>query len=144
MGLLSGVTGNAGGIDLANAQSEFRSVLIPGEVIHGAFQFYRDVVLLTDRRYLEVDYQGVTGSKVQFLSVPWGRISAFAVETPGTVDLDSELKLWVSGMSPVSSGAKSAGCSVLCRFDRNVDAMAVERILADHLCPVAAPGGHAR
>ena len=143
MGVLAGLTGNARGLDVDHAQAHYSSLLLPGEVVHGAFHLYRDVVLMTDRRYIEIDSQGVTGRKTQYLSVPWGRISAFAVETVGIGDLDSELKLWISGVGPISSAASSAGCSIVFTFNREVDAMAVERVLADHLCPpVAACGVH--
>ena len=51
----------------------------------------------TERRVILINVQGVTGSKVEFLSVPYRAIVRFSVETAGTFDLDAELKIWVSG-----------------------------------------------
>ena len=43
-----------------------------------------------------VDVQGVSGKKVEYLSVPYKSIKYFSVETAGGFDRDSELKVWVS------------------------------------------------
>jgi len=54
-----------------------------------------------------VDIQGMTGSKVDYMSIPYRSITRFSVETAGTFDLDSELKIWVSGSdSPIAKTLK--------------------------------------
>jgi len=43
-----------------------------------------------------MDVQGFTGSKKEFRSFPYSKISSFSVETAGTLDGDSDFKIWVS------------------------------------------------
>lgn len=45
--------------------------------------------------------QGVTGKKKDFSSLPYSKLQAFSVETAGTLDLDSELELYYSGLGRV-------------------------------------------
>lgn len=44
-----------------------------------------------------VNKQGLTGSKVEYHSIPYRSITHFSVETAGSFDLDAELKIWISG-----------------------------------------------
>ena len=61
----------------------------------------RDYVVFTNKRIIAVNVQGVTGKKKDFSSLPYSKIQAFSVETAGTLDLDSELELWFSGLGRV-------------------------------------------
>ena len=45
-----------------------------------------------------MNVQGLTGSKKDFVSIPYNRIQMYSVETAGTIDLDSEFTIWISGM----------------------------------------------
>jgi hypothetical protein len=45
--------------------------------------------------------QGLTGSKVDISSLPYGKIQAFSIETAGTFDRDSELEMYFSGLGKV-------------------------------------------
>ena len=42
--------------------------------------------------------QGITGKKKDFTSLPYSKIQLFSIETAGTLDLDSELELYFSGV----------------------------------------------
>ena len=96
MGLLDGVLGNASKIDPAKVQQEFAQILAPGEKVEHAYQLIRDYFVFTDKRLVLVDKQGMTGSKVEFHSIPYKSITHFSIETGGTFDLDAELKIWIS------------------------------------------------
>jgi hypothetical protein len=100
MGLLDGMLGNASKIDAAKIQEEFSRVLAEGEQVEHAYQLIRDYFVFTNKRLVLVDKQGVTGSKVEYHSVPYKSITHFSIETGGHFDLDAELKIWISG-SPV-------------------------------------------
>lgn len=66
------------------------------------FNFYkliRDLFIFTDKRLVLVDKQGLTGSKIEYHSLPYRAITHFSIETGGHFDLDAELKVWVSGSS---------------------------------------------
>ena len=75
--------------------------LISGEEILGTYQAMRDGVVFTNKRIIAINVQGFTGKKMDMTSLPYSRIQAFSMETAGTIDLDSELELWFSGMGKV-------------------------------------------
>jgi hypothetical protein len=61
------------------------------------------MIILTDRRLILIDKQGMTGRKVEYRSVPYKSITMYTIETTGHFDLDAELKLWISGQhDPIS------------------------------------------
>ncbi|MCY1078237.1 PH domain-containing protein [Archangium lansingense] len=97
MGLLDNLMGNASEVDIGKLHEEAAEVLAPNEKLERAFKIFRDLYLFTDKRLLLVDKQGLTGSKVEYMSLPYRSITRFCVETAGTFDTDSELKIWVSG-----------------------------------------------
>ena len=99
MGLLDGLMGHASKIDAAKIEGEFAPVLAPGERVEHAYQVLRDYFVFTDRRLVLVNKQGITGSKVEYHSIPYRSITHFSVETAGHFDLDAELKIWLSGTS---------------------------------------------
>ena len=96
MGLLDGIIGNASESDVGAFRKRYSQILIPGEQIKQTFKIIRDFIVFTDKRLLLIDIQGITGSKTSYLSVPYKSITMFSVETAGTLDLDSELFIWVS------------------------------------------------
>lgn len=77
------------------------NMLVQNEKVVAAFKTIRDSVIFTNKRIVTVNVQGVTGKKIDYTSIPYGRIQAFSVETAGTVDLDSELILWLSGLGRI-------------------------------------------
>jgi hypothetical protein len=99
MGVLDGLLGNASEIEVGKLEGEFSQVLAPGEKIEKAYQLIRDLFIFTDKRLILVDKQGITGSKIDYHSLPYRAITHFSIETGGHFDLDAELKVWVSGSS---------------------------------------------
>lgn len=97
MGFLDALMGNASKIDNTKIQGEFAKVLAPGEVVEHAYQLFRDYFVFTSKRLVLVDKQGLTGSKIEYHSIPYKSITHFSVETAGTFDMDAELKIWISG-----------------------------------------------
>ncbi|QIW79473.1 PH domain-containing protein [Bacillus tequilensis] len=97
MGFFDGLLGNASTLSTAAAKEELAHILLDGEKIDAAFKLVRDLIVFTDKRLILVDKQGITGKKTEFQSIPYKSISRFSVETAGRFDLDSELKIWISG-----------------------------------------------
>jgi hypothetical protein len=97
VGLLDSMLGNMAEVDAGKMQAEFAQILAEGEQIERAYALIRDAMLFTNRRLILVDKQGVTGSKVEYHSLPYRAITHFSVETAGHFDLDADLKIWVSG-----------------------------------------------
>ena len=96
MGLLSALLGNASEADVDEIEQTLDQILADDEQVERAFRLVRDLLIFTNRRFLLVDRQGLTGKKTTYLSIPYRAITSFADETAGHLDLESELKIWVS------------------------------------------------
>lgn len=97
MGLLDGLLGNASKIDINQVQTEFAQILAQGERVEHAYQLIRDTFVFTDKRLVFVNRQGISGKKVEYMSIPYTKITRFSVETAGSLDLEAELKIWLAG-----------------------------------------------
>ncbi|MBK5963363.1 helicase [Thiocystis minor] len=95
MGLLSGLLGNASSVDLGKITKQLEPILADAETVELAFQLIRDQFVFTSKRLILIDKQGLTGKKVEYLSIPYKSINRFSIETAGHFDLDAEMKLWV-------------------------------------------------
>ncbi len=92
-------------------------MMIQGESIVSTYKSMRDGVVFTNKRIIAINIQGITGSKKDFTSLPYNKISAYSVETSGTLDLDSELEMWFSGLGKVKFEFKSnANVAEICRI----------------------------
>ncbi|KIP21145.1 hypothetical protein JV16_01639 [Anoxybacillus ayderensis] len=96
MGLLDGLMGNATKADINEVEKELEVIIAENEKIELAFKLVRDLIVFTNTRLILIDKQGMTGKKVEYLSVPYKSISRFSIETAGHFDLDAELKIWIS------------------------------------------------
>lgn len=71
-----------------------------GEQIEFAAKTRRDMIILTDRRLVRSDTQGVVNRKTEYLSLPYRAISRWSVESRGRGWLDgADLKIW-AGTTP--------------------------------------------
>ena len=123
MGLLDGLLGNASVLDVAEAEKDIGKVLTPGEKIERAYRLIRDLFVFTDKRLVIVDKQGLTGSKVEYHSLPYRSITHFSIETAGSFDLDAELKVWVSG----------GGAPFQKTFNKKLSIYEVQSVLASYV-----------
>jgi hypothetical protein len=98
MGLLSGLMGHASETSIEKIQQEFSPILIEGELLEKAYKVVRDMYVFTNKRLILVDKQGLTASKVEYLSIPYRSIVRFSKESAGLLDLEAELKIWLTGM----------------------------------------------
>src|SRR5215211_1746046 len=97
MALLSRLLGHSSDLTREQTREELDGLLLPEEPVEVAFKVVRDLFVFTDRRLIFVDKQGLTGRKVEYLVIPYRAITSYSIENAGTFDMDSELKLWVSG-----------------------------------------------
>ena len=88
-------------VDGNHLSNNLTNLLIEGESIIGVYKSIRDYVVFTDKRFISVNVQGITGKKQDFTSMPYKNISVFSIETSGTFDLDSELEIYFSGVGKV-------------------------------------------
>ncbi|WP_324672779.1 PH domain-containing protein [Hymenobacter sp. GOD-10R] len=97
MGILDSLLGNASESDAQSLQQELTRLLGAGEQIQKAYAIFRDQLIFTNKRLILANKQGVTGKKVEYLSIPYRSVERFSMETTGHFDLESELKIWVRG-----------------------------------------------
>jgi hypothetical protein len=97
VGIFDGIMGNATATDVDSVAKELAPLLTDGEQVQMAYKLVRDLYVFTNKRIIFVNKQGITGQKVEWLSIPYRAITRFSLETSGTFDMDAELKIWVSG-----------------------------------------------
>jgi hypothetical protein len=125
MGIMSSITGNAGPMDPGAAASEFARLLSNGEHIYAAFDFVRDAMLFTNGRLIMVDKQGISGRKVEYLSIPYRSILYFSVTSEGHLFAEARMNIWVDGMKdPIEK-----------EFNNRVDIYQVQGILSAFVVP---------
>lgn len=123
MGILSNILGNAGVVNSAKLTDEFGALLIENESIEVGFNIFRDKFIFTNKRLIIVDVQGITGSKVEYLTVPYSKITKYSIETSGSFDLDAELKIWIGSESePIQK-----------KFNKKVNIYDLQKVLSSHL-----------
>jgi hypothetical protein len=105
-------------IDNEDAREDFQKFLIDGEQMIGTFKTIRDQLVFTNKRIIAANVQGITGSKVDYTSLPYSKIQAFSVETSGTLDLDCEIEIYMSGIGQIRFEIK--GSFDLLTFNREI------------------------
>lgn len=98
------------------------ALLVPKEEIIGVYKSVRDYVVFTNRRFISVNIQGVTGKKRDYTIMPYSKISVFSIETSGVLDIDSELQLYFSGVGRVTF-----------EFTGNSDIVEIGQMISRHL-----------
>jgi hypothetical protein len=123
MGLFDNLLGNASEVDINALQEEAAAILAPTERLEKAYKIFRDLYLFTDKRLLLVDKQGLTGSKAEYLSLPYRSITRFSIETAGAFDAEAELKIWVSGSAE----------PILKQFRKGGNILEIQKVLATYV-----------
>lgn len=121
MGLLNKLIGNASEVSSEKLTQKYSRLLLENEEVELGFKLLRDTFMFTNKRLILIDVQGITGSKVEYKSLPYKNISRFSLETAGTFDLDAELKIWISSENIPSVSKK---------FNKSIDVYEVQKYLA--------------
>ncbi len=103
-------------------REDFHKFLIEGEEIFAAFKTVRDQLVFTTKRIIAANVQGMTGSKVDYTSIPYNKIQAFSVESSGTFDIDCEIEVFISAVGRARFEIKG-----------NFDVVAFNQILSQQL-----------
>jgi hypothetical protein len=83
---------------LLNQHGEWLA-LADGEQVEFAAKTVRDMLILTDRRLIRTDTQGLVNRKVEYLSIPYKGVTRWSVESKGRGWRDgADLKIWLSSM----------------------------------------------
>jgi len=76
------------------APKEIEQILVEGEEIKVAYKTLRDVAVVTNKRIIIADKQGITGKKVEVYTIPFKSIIMYSSENAGIIDFNAELELW--------------------------------------------------
>lgn len=109
-------------IEEDKVREDFLKFLIADESIFAAFKTVRDQLVFTSKRIIAANVQGITGSKVDYTSIPYNKIQAFSVESSGTFDMDCEIEVYVSSIGKVRFEIKGS-----------FDLIAFNQILSEHV-----------
>ena len=123
MSLFDKLMGNTTAVRVEDLAAEFSPILIQGEEIESAFVVWRDKWVFTNKRLILLDIQGLTGSKREYMTIPYRSIDRYTIETAGTLDDDCEMKLWIKGMAE----------PLVKEFKRNTDIKGLQRALSSHV-----------
>ena len=121
MGIINKLLGNSSVVDPEKLNQKYEKLLVANEKVELGFKLFRDVFMFTNKRLILIDIQGVTGSKVEYKSLPYKHISRFSLETAGTFELDAELKIWISSENSPTVSKK---------FNKSIDVYKVQKYLA--------------
>jgi hypothetical protein len=123
MGLFSGESKNAALMETRKYHAEYSQLLVDGEIIEAGFVVARDTFLFTNKRFILVEIQGVSGRQIEYLSIPYSTIMKFSVQTGSNFDLNAELKLWIGSETiPLEK-----------KFSSDVSIYDVQKVLASHV-----------
>lgn len=100
---------------------EVEEILIEGETAEAAYKTVRDVAVVTNKRIIIADRQGITGKKVEIYTIPFKSIVIYSSENGGKIDLNAELELWTR-----------AGKFKLL-LNKKVNIRKLDRIIASHI-----------
>ncbi len=82
-------------IQETNIPNEVQEILIEGEQPQAAYKTIRDVAVITNKRIIIADKQGITGKKVEVYTIPFKSIVMYSSEnSKGILDFNSEMELW--------------------------------------------------
>lgn len=123
MGIFAGAAKNNGSSEARKFSSDYRQLLMDGEIIEVGFVVVRDTFLFTNKRLILVDIQGISGRQIEYLSIPYNNITKFSVQTGESFDLNAELKIWVGNETiPLEK-----------KFNKDVNIYEVQKVLANHV-----------
>lgn len=109
-------------VDESDGRNHFDIFLADDESVLLNFKHTRDRVVFTDRKIVAIDVQGMTGKKKEFRIFPYANITSFSVETAGTFDMDSDFKIWISGVGVFEI-----------KFSKGIDIKEVGKVLSSKL-----------
>ncbi len=102
--------------------TEVKEVFIEGEYSEAAYKTIRDVAVITNKRIIIADKQGITGKKVEVYTIPFKSIVMYSSENAhGMLNFNAELELWTR-----------AGKFKL-NLKKDIDIRKLDRIIGQHI-----------
>ena len=109
--------------NLEDGRDLFDFLISNQEEVLLSYKSVRDRLIVTNKKLLVIDVQGITGRKKEYTILPLSKLTAFSCESSGTFDLDAELKVWGSAINQMEF-----------QFLKGTDIRPLVKILNEHLC----------
>ncbi|WP_163581216.1 PH domain-containing protein [Gracilibacillus saliphilus] len=107
--------------DEVSVPNDIHDLLVDGEIAHTAYKTVRDIAVITNKRLIIADRQGITGKKVEIYTIPFKSIDMYSTENGGKLDLNAEIELWTrSGHFKLN-------------LNKKVDIRKLDKIIAEHI-----------
>jgi len=94
--------------ELKAGEGKIFQLLVEGEHVIASFVSGRDSVIFTTKRLVSVNVQGLTGTKIDYTSIPYNKIQAYSMETAGFGDNDAEIELWITSIGKLRFELKAS------------------------------------
>ena len=113
------IVGDSIKLDEAILEKEMNTIgaLVPNERIKLAYKCGRDMVICTTKRILYVDTKGLSGKRIEYLSMSYSCIKGYQIETAGTfLDRDAEFKIFTNinqGKRCILTQLRKGQCDVM-------------------------------
>lgn len=101
--------------------ADIKDLLVSGEEAQIAYKTIRDVAVITNKRLIIADRQGLTGKKVEIYTIPFKSIIMYSSENGGTFDMNAELEFWTK-----------AGRFKL-NLNKKVDIRRLDKLIAEYI-----------
>ena len=99
------------------------SVLVEGEEVLAAYKTLRDVALITNKRIILADKEGLMGKKIEIYSIPYRSVDMYSSENAaGLLDFDAEMEFWLRG-----------GAHLKLKIYKKVDIRKLDRLISSHI-----------
>lgn len=109
--------------NLEDGRDLFGFLISDQEEVLLSYKSVRDRLIVTSKKLLIIDIQGVTGRKKEYMVLPFSKLTGFSCESAGTFDLDAELKVWASAINQMEF-----------QFLKGTDIRPLVKVLNEHLC----------
>lgn len=93
-------------------ERQYEKMLGDNERVIQAYKQIRDLIILTNKRLIVIDKQGVTGKKKLIISYPLIRLTRYQIENAPFFDIDNEVVIWFAGVNEPVSFTLSKGTNV--------------------------------
>lgn len=123
MGIFAGSAKTGGSSEAKKLHATYSQLLTDGEIIEAGYSVFRDTFLFTNKRLIVIEIQGISGRQIGYVSIPYSKVTRFAVKTSGSFELDAELQIWV-GSDTIPFEKK---------FNQDVNVYEVQKVLAAHV-----------
>ena len=124
MSILSNFLSNSGVLENAKIIEDYGRLLVDSEKIEVGFKIEDDTFIFTNSRLIFIERRKGEDSGIEYISLPYSKITTFSVRSKKSFQAHGVLKIWVNGQEYPKVDKE---------FNKSVDVYEVQKILASHV-----------